>query len=112
MRGREKAQGLERGSIGRSDLKAWELCVAGGCSGMAYNSESRRLSPSCLTRSETDEPRRVSILVVLFPADTIKSAIQTNAELRPDLAASHRASFVGTAKEIFAARGIKGLYAG
>lgn len=40
MRGREKAQGLERGSVGRSDLKAWELCVAGGCSGIAYNSES------------------------------------------------------------------------
>lgn len=42
MRSREKSTGAARGSIGRSDLKAWELCVAGGCSGMAYNSESLR----------------------------------------------------------------------
>ena len=54
MRGREKAQGLERGSVGRSDLKAWELCVAGGCSGIAYNSESGY--PPLLQRvRETDE---------------------------------------------------------
>ena len=43
MRAREKAEGRERGSVKRGELKAWELCVAGGCSGMAYNSES------CLT---------------------------------------------------------------
>jgi ornithine carrier protein len=47
---------------------------------------------------------------VLFPADTIKSAMQTRAELRPDQ--KHGLSFAGTAKEIYAARGLRGLYAG
>lgn len=37
MRRREVAEGLEKGSVTKADLKAWELCVAGGFAGMAYN---------------------------------------------------------------------------
>ncbi|CED83602.1 Mitochondrial carnitine-acylcarnitine carrier protein [Phaffia rhodozyma] len=85
MRLRESQQGLPKGSVTKKDLKAWELCVSGGAAGMAYN-------------------------IVLFPADTVKSALQTAAELRPDL--TRQPSFMGTAKEIYKARGLRGLYAG
>jgi len=73
-------------------LKPWESAVAGACAGAMYN-------------------------FVLFPADTIKSAIQTEEELRPtrptvDGKVPPRPTFVGTAAAMYRAQGIRGLYAG
>ena len=61
-------------------------------------------------------------VLALYPADTVKSAIQTAEELRPPTAflpakqiAHHLKStptFWGTAKAMYAAQGLKGLYAG
>jgi ornithine carrier protein len=47
--------------------------------------------------------------VTLFPADSIKSAIQTAAELNP---AAPRLGFIQMGRQIWRTRGIKGLYAG
>jgi ornithine carrier protein len=74
----------------KSDLRTWELMTSGAAAGMAYN-------------------------IVLFPADSVKSAMQTEDELRPAAAAgkgAKRRGFVQVAKEIYARRGLKGLYAG
>ncbi|KAJ8073754.1 mitochondrial ornithine carrier protein [Marasmius tenuissimus] len=51
---------------------------------------------------------------VLFPADTVKSAIQTEEELRPKQAVNGgpRPTFIGTFKAMYRAQGIRGLYAG
>ncbi|WWD00699.1 hypothetical protein V866_007634 [Kwoniella sp. B9012] len=70
--------------ITKGDLAKWELMVSGAMAGIAYT-------------------------VSLFPADSIKSAIQTQAELKPN---STPPSFVQMAKIIYRSRGIKGLYAG
>jgi ornithine carrier protein len=51
----------------------------------------------------------ISYNVILFPADSVKSSMQTFAELNPG---AKRRSFGGTAKEIWKTRGIRGLYAG
>ena len=68
----------------RNDLPTWQLLVSGAAAGMAYN-------------------------VILFPADSIKSAIQTHAELNPG---ARRLTFAETGRRIYVARGLKGLYAG
>jgi len=68
----------------KSDLAAWQLMSSGALAGVSYN-------------------------VILFPADSIKSNMQTFAELNPGVKQS---SFVGTGKEIFRTRGFRGLYAG
>lgn len=68
----------------KSDLSAWQLMLSGALAGVSYN-------------------------VILFPADSIKSNMQTFAELNPGVKQS---SFVGTGKTIFRTRGLKGLYAG
>lgn len=52
MRLREKQQGLQVGEVGKADLKAWELCVAGAAAGMSYNSRFSLLPVS----SEKDLP--------------------------------------------------------
>ncbi|WVW78310.1 hypothetical protein I302_100264 [Kwoniella bestiolae CBS 10118] len=70
--------------VTKGDLSKWELMVSGAMAGVAYT-------------------------VSLFPADSIKSAIQTQAELNPN---STPPSFVRMAKIIYRSRGIKGLYAG
>ncbi|KAI0795405.1 mitochondrial carrier domain-containing protein [Abortiporus biennis] len=75
----------ERGTNGKLELKTWESAVSGAFAGIAYN-------------------------IALFPADTVKSAMQTEAELRPG--SKEASSFWGTAKEMFRVGGIKGLYAG
>ncbi|KAH8116111.1 mitochondrial carrier [Phellopilus nigrolimitatus] len=70
------------------DLRAWESAAAGACAGVAYN-------------------------VVLFPADSVKSALQTAEELRPPRApGAPRRTFWGVAREMYARRGVRGLYAG
>ncbi|KAL0578876.1 mitochondrial ornithine carrier protein [Marasmius crinis-equi] len=55
-----------------------------------------------------------SFNLVLFPADTVKSAIQTEEELRPQHAGNGgpRPTFLGTFKAMYRAQGIRGLYAG
>jgi ornithine carrier protein len=50
--------------------------------------------------------------LVLFPADSVKSAMQTEDELRPAAKGAKRRGFVQVGKEIYARRGLKGLYAG
>lgn len=71
-------------TLTKSDLPTWQLMLSGAAAGISYN-------------------------VILFPADSIKSAIQTQAELDPH---APRLSFAGMGKKIWATRGIKGLYAG
>ena len=68
-------------------LMAWESAVSGACAGVAYN-------------------------FALFPADTVKSAVQTEAELRPRAPGEPYPSFVATARAMYRAQGLKGLYAG
>jgi ornithine carrier protein len=71
-------------------LQPWESAASGACAGVAYN-------------------------VVLFPADSVKSAIQTEQELRPrkpGMPPMPKTTFSGTFKAIYKAQGLKGLYAG
>ncbi|KAG8993571.1 hypothetical protein FRB94_005352 [Tulasnella sp. JGI-2019a] len=74
------------------DLAMWESAFAGACAGVSYN-------------------------IVLFPADSVKSALQTEEEMRPKkpgpgVANAPKSTFVGTFKALYKARGLKGLYAG
>jgi len=71
-------------TLTKSDLATWQLMLSGAAAGISYN-------------------------VILFPADSIKSAIQTQAELDPT---AKRLSFVGMGKKIWRTRGLKGMYAG
>lgn len=76
-------------------LRAWESAFSGACGGAAFN-------------------------FVLFPADTVKSAMQTEEELRPksttvrglDSSIPRKATFGGTFMALYRAQGIRGLYAG
>ena len=55
----------------------------------------------------------VTYNVALFPIDTVKSAMQTEAELRgPRGPGEARATFAGTAREMWRKGGVRGLYAG
>ncbi|KAG2003652.1 carnitine/acyl carnitine carrier [Coprinopsis cinerea AmutBmut pab1-1] len=75
------------------ELRPWESAVSGACAGAAFN-------------------------FVLFPADTVKSAMQTEEELRvgrqvlPGQPPPPRATFLGTFKAMYRAQGLRGLYAG
>ncbi|KAG6831461.1 hypothetical protein H0H92_010370 [Tricholoma furcatifolium] len=78
---------------GNLRLKLWESAFSGACAGAAFN-------------------------FVMFPADTVKSAMQTEEELRPKTTSlvkgqiPAKSTFMGTAKEMWRKGGIKGLYAG
>lgn len=75
---------------GKGDLKDWELMTAGAAGGVSYN-------------------------VVLFPADSIKSTIQTEAEMsrgRPSAGPLVKRGFLQVGRDIVKARGWRGLYAG
>ncbi|KAJ7632167.1 mitochondrial carrier [Roridomyces roridus] len=75
-------------STSARELQPWESALSGACAGAAFN-------------------------ISLFPADTVKSAMQTEEELRPKTgSAQPRPSFLGTFKAIYRAQGIRGLYAG
>lgn len=76
-----------KGTSSKKDLVAWESAFSGACAGAAYNCS-------------------------FFPADTIKSTMQTEEELRPRGKGMPRPTFVGTAKAMYRAQGIRGLYAG
>jgi len=74
----------------RLELKEWESAIAGACAGVAYN-------------------------IVLFPADSVKSALQTEEELRPRNGASSggaKRTFWGMGRAMYASQGVRGLYAG
>lgn len=81
----------EKGSSGirveKGDLSAPELLFSGASAGVVYN-------------------------CVLFPVDCIKSTIQTEDELRGLQGAGERRSFMKVGKDIYRARGIRGLYQG
>ncbi|KAI0305129.1 mitochondrial carrier [Multifurca ochricompacta] len=66
-------------------LKPWESALSGACAGGAYN-------------------------LAFFPADTVKSTMQTEAELRPGTTVQR--SFLTVARELYRAQGVRGLYAG
>ena len=68
----------------RKDLATYELMGSGALAGMSYN-------------------------LVLFPADSVKSAVQTWAELHPSLP---RLGFWAMARRIWRTRGLRGMYAG
>ncbi len=73
----------------RPKLLLWESALSGACAGAAFN-------------------------LALFPADTVKSAIQTEEELRalPQVKNAPRPTFLGTFRAMYRAQGIRGLYAG
>lgn len=71
-------------------LRPWESALSGACAGAAFN-------------------------IALFPADSVKSAMQTEEELRPASAGAKKmpkATFLGTFRAMYKAQGIRGLYAG
>jgi mitochondrial ornithine carrier protein len=68
----------------REPLLLWESAFSGACAGALYNFS-------------------------IFPADSVKSAVQTAAELHPG---APPLSFVDTAKAMYRAGGIRGFYAG
>ncbi|KAJ7660047.1 mitochondrial carrier domain-containing protein [Mycena rosella] len=89
----KKTEGVSRlTSASTKELRPWESALSGACAG-------------------------ASATLALFPADTVKSAIQTEEELRPVAAATSgkaplKASFFTTFMAMYRAQGIKGLYAG
>lgn len=71
-------------------LLPWESALSGACAGAAFN-------------------------LAMFPADTVKSAMQTEEELRPRVPGAPqgpKATFVSTFRAMYRAQGIPGLYAG
>ncbi|KAF7350510.1 hypothetical protein MVEN_01356600 [Mycena venus] len=77
-------------SASTKELRPWESAVSGACAGASYN-------------------------LAFFPADTVKSAMQTEEELRPVATAgkaSPKPSFLSTFMAMYRAQGIRGLYAG
>ncbi|KIN97714.1 hypothetical protein M404DRAFT_159749 [Pisolithus tinctorius Marx 270] len=81
---RAKSHGVQ---LERKDILPWESAIAGACAGGAYN-------------------------LSLFPADTVKSIMQTEEELRPRGKGVPAPTFLGTAREMYKAQGIRGFYAG
>jgi ornithine carrier protein len=74
-------------SADKKDLVAWESALSGACAGAAFK-------------------------ISFFPADSVKSTMQTEEELRPRGKGIPRLTFVGTFKAMYKAQGIRGLYAG
>ncbi|KAL2436730.1 Amino-acid transporter arg-13 [Exophiala dermatitidis] len=67
-----------------TDVKVWQQMCAGAAAGMSYN-------------------------FVFYPADTVKSRMQTSAA---DIAAVKRMTFASTAQELWREQGLKGFYRG
>lgn len=88
-RGETSSSAPGGGRVTKADLSAIELMAAGAAAGVTYN-------------------------VVLFPADCIKSTIQTEDELRGLTGGKKepRRSFFQVGKDIYTARGLRGLYSG
>ncbi|KAG5732611.1 Amino-acid transporter arg-13 [Termitomyces sp. T112] len=68
-------------------LEPWESAVSGACAGAMFN-------------------------LALFPADTVKSAMQTEEDLRPRGARAPKTTFWATARRMYGLQGVRGLYAG
>jgi mitochondrial ornithine carrier protein len=81
------ASSIDGGDSQNVELTPWESALSGACAGIAYN-------------------------IALFPADTIKSSIQTEEELRPRTSGLPRPTFVSMARDMWRKQGLKGLYAG
>ncbi len=74
--------------LSKKDLASTQLMLAGGASGIMYN-------------------------VVLFPADSVKSTMQTERELAGAGAKGAKPTgFTDTFRKIYSSKGIRGLYAG
>lgn len=76
--------------VTKTSLSNLELILAGATAGVSYN-------------------------FILFPADSVKSTIQTEQELaknRPSGAAAQPSTFLQTFKKIYRTKGVRGLYAG
>ncbi|KAF8639117.1 hypothetical protein AX17_001732 [Amanita inopinata Kibby_2008] len=99
-RRRQQNTALSRQRKGKADLLPWESALAGGLAGAVST-------------------------VLLYPADTVKSAIQTKEELRmrspsavtsscpsPVSSARPRTAFSTVLRQMYSAHGFKGLYAG
>lgn len=87
---RRAALAQERGEVlppGGGAPKTWESALAGASAGVAYN-------------------------LALFPADTVKSAVQTEEELRPRGPGQPRPTYFGVAKAMWVKGGMRGLYSG
>lgn len=69
----------------KADLPSWQLILAGAMAGVSYN-------------------------VILFPADSVKSTMQTELELGPK--GTKPSGFMTTLGRIWQTRGLRGLYAG
>ncbi|KAJ7145400.1 mitochondrial carrier domain-containing protein [Mycena crocata] len=69
------------------ELRPWESAFSGACAGASFN-------------------------LAFFPADTVKSMMQTEEELRPAGKTAPKTSFLATFKAMYRAQGIRGLYAG
>ncbi|EJD54278.1 mitochondrial carrier [Auricularia subglabra TFB-10046 SS5] len=74
------------GATSKKDLSALELALAGAAAGVTFN-------------------------LALFPADSVKSTMQTEDELRPASAGQKR-TFASTARAMYKAGGVRALYAG
>ncbi|KAH7882812.1 mitochondrial carrier [Phlebopus sp. FC_14] len=84
---RAKASGLSASELTSKDILPWESAAAGACAGGIFNFS-------------------------LFPADSVKSAMQTEEELRPRGKGVPPPTFFGTARAMYRAQGVRGLYAG
>ncbi|KAF4616855.1 hypothetical protein D9613_008749 [Agrocybe pediades] len=81
---------LENTTVSPTELRPWESALSGACAGAAFN-------------------------FALFPADSVKSTMQTAEELRPTVVGGPQVpklSFGQTFMAMYRAQGIKGLYAG
>ncbi len=76
---------LLRRAAPERQLRPWESALSGACAGAAYN-------------------------LAVFPADTIKTTMQTEGDLRPGT--NGQRSFSTVARELYRAQGMRGLYAG
>ena len=74
-------------TLTKKDILPWESALSGACAGAAYNCS-------------------------FFPADSVKSTMQTEQELRPRLVGAPQSTFLSTAKEMWKAKGFRGFYAG
>jgi ornithine carrier protein len=113
----------------KQDLSAPELMLAGACAGVGYNvvlfpvsvvRENARTGQDCPPLRESRVSRLISAALLRLKADSVKSTMQTTAELAragagaaADVApATARNGFVATFRDIYRRRGVRGLYAG
>ncbi|KDN44897.1 mitochondrial carrier [Tilletiaria anomala UBC 951] len=88
---RRMVEGI-RAALAKKDLSSLQLITAGALAGISYN-------------------------LVLFPADSVKSTMQTEKELGHSARGTTsgkegRTSFMNTFRKIYNTKGVKGLYAG